>query len=354
MYISFINDRKDLGFMCLKDKEAGDQVSVILVIGIISIRIYLRFVSDEDLVDRLYSTRPSCERVLKSKSSNSTQQVDQVHNCVEEKILVTNTDGKVIKTGSGILIGTQPISEGSKSALTIRSGDLGKSGPDARAKADARRNVKAGKYSSGRTIFPGADAFVQHSTTFCHYHDNAPLSCKPKAKVSDGPFQNDGDNNQPPPESGNFDASKYRGGPNPFIDTFDYDNPKHTRENTDFSSQKRLNHAYDRHAEKCFLMKENRNKITLETFKGNARRLIESPNTERSNGSYRYETPVYFYKDKTSDLLAIVNATDNSFITVVNTTEFQLQNIRDNHNFGLDTRPSMQLSLGLRGPKNHN
>ena len=62
--------------------------------------------------------------------------------------------------------------------------------------------------------------------------------------------------------------------------------------------QKRMNHEYDRHAEKCFGMKENRNKETLETFKGNARRLIESPKTERINGSYRYETPAYFYKDK--------------------------------------------------------
>lgn len=115
-----------------------------------------------------------------------------------------------------------------------------------------------------------------------------------------------------------------------------------------------MNHEYDRHAEKCFGMKENRNKETLETFKGNARRLIESPKTERINGSYRYETPAYFYKDKNSDLVAIVNMTDNSFITVVNATEFQLKNIRENNNFGLDTHPSMQLTLRLRGPKNHN
>jgi hypothetical protein len=80
-------------------------------------------------------------------------------------------------------------------------------------------------------------------------------------KVSDSPFQGDGNN--PPPEDGQFDASQYKGGPNPFIDKFDYDNPTHTRENVDFSSQKRMNHAYDRHAEKCFGMKENRNKESL-------------------------------------------------------------------------------------------
>ena len=61
--------------------------------------------------------------------------------------------------GFGILIGNQPISEDSKSALIIRSGDLGKSGTGARAKADALRNAKAGKFSFGSTLIPGANAF---------------------------------------------------------------------------------------------------------------------------------------------------------------------------------------------------
>jgi len=79
-------------------------------------------------------------------SSNSTHQIEKVQNFVEEDMQVVNTDGKVIKTGSGVLISNKGISEGSKSALGIRSVDLGKSGPGPRAKADARRNVKAGKY----------------------------------------------------------------------------------------------------------------------------------------------------------------------------------------------------------------
>jgi len=167
------------------------------------------------------------------------------------------------------------------------------------------------------------------------------LTCKPRVKVPYGPFQGDGGNNKPPPEDGKFDASEYKGGPNLFIDKFDYDNPNHTRENTDFSSQKCMNHAYDRHAKKCFGMKENRNKESLKKFKGKARSFIESPETEKINGSYRYETPAYFYKEKDGNLVAIVNATDNSFITVVNGTESQLKSIQENNNFGLDTRPSM-------------
>ena len=291
MHINFINDRKYLGFMCLKDKEAGDQVTVILVIGIIGIKIYLNpiwSVNDQDLVDRSYSTRPSCERILKSRSSNSTQQVEQVHNYVEEEILVTNTDGKVIKTGSGILIGNQPISEGSKSALTIRSGDLGKSGPGARAKADARRNAK----SSGSTIIPGANGFVPHQT-YCRYHDNAPLSCKPRVKLSNQPFQGDGDNNFPPPEDSQFDASKYKGGPSPF-EEYEYKDPAVVAQNIGFNQPNRLNKSYDKHAEDCFGIVENRNKENLEIFKGDIKNLAQSAD-EVYKGSYRYEDPAYIF-----------------------------------------------------------
>ena len=151
-----------------------------------------------------------------------------------------------------------------------------------------------------------------------------------------------------------FDLSKYKDGPNPFVDKFDYDNPNYTRENTDFSSEKRMNHAYDRHAEKCFDMKENRNKKNLKEFEGKTRSFIESPETEKINGSYRYETPAFIYKEKNGNLVAVVNATDNSFITIVNATESQLESIEENQNFGLDTRPSMQLKLRLRGPRDNN
>jgi hypothetical protein len=171
-------------------------------------------------------------------------------------------------------------------------------------------------------------------------------------KIEDNPFKSDGDN--PPPEDGQFDASQYKGGPNPFIDKFDYDNPNHTRENVDFSSQKRMNHGYDRHAEKCFGMKENRNKENLKKFEGNARDFIESPQTEKINGSYRYETPAYFYKEKDGNLVAIVNATDNSFITIVNATQSQFDSMLEYNKFGSDTRQYMQLTLRLRWPKSQN
>jgi hypothetical protein len=57
-----------------------------------------------------------------------------------------------------------------------------------------------------------------------------------------------------------------------------------------------MSHSYDGHAEKCFGIQENRNKENLQKFEKNIRDYIESPETERINGSYRYETPAYHYK----------------------------------------------------------
>ena len=136
------------------------------------------------------------------------------------------------------------------------------------------------------------------------------------------------------------------------MDKFGYDDPNNTRENVDCSDQKHMNHAYDRHAKKYFGMQENRNKQNLEKFERKIRDFIESPETEKINGPYRYETPAYFYKEKDGNLVTIVNATDNFLITIVNATKSQLDSIRDDNNFGLDTRQSMQLRL--RGPKNQN
>lgn len=100
-----------------------------------------------------------------------------------------------IKTGSGTILTTRKeqnqTSEALKYALEVRCGDFRKSGPGARAKADARRNAKAGKYSSGSTIIPGTDALIPQNT-YCRYHQNAPLSCKSRVKLADGPFQGDG------------------------------------------------------------------------------------------------------------------------------------------------------------------
>ena len=286
--------------------------------------------------------------------ANSDQHLETTYSYQESADGNQSVNSIRIKTGSGTILTTRKeqnqTSEATSEALEVRSGDLGKSGPGPRAKVDARRHFKNRSRSSSLFVH----GFVPQQT-YCQYHkSDPPLSCKTSVKVSDSPFQGDGDNNQPPPEDTNFDASQYKAGPNPFLDKFDYDNPNHTRENTDFSSQKRMNHAYDRHAEKCFGMKENRNKENLKKFEGKARGFIESPETEKINGSYRYETPAYFYKEKDGNLMTIVNATDNSFITVVNATESQLNSIRDNKNFGLDTRPSMQLTLRLRGPKNQN
>jgi len=245
-------------------------------------------------------------------------------------------------------------SEALKLALEIRSGDLGKgSSPGSRAKADARRNAQAGKFSSGSTIIPGADGFVPQ-TTYCRYYENAPLSCKPKVKVSDSPFQDNGGDNQPPPESSQFDASKYKGGPSPF-EEYEYKDPAVVAQNIGFNQPNRLNKSYDKHAEDCFGIVENRNKENLEIFKGDITNSAQSAD-EVYKGSYRYEDPAYIFLKEINEKMTavIVNATDGEYITSINPTSGQMEDLQSNGNIGLDTRPSMQLTLRLRGPKNSN
>ena len=266
--------------------------------------------------------------------------------------------GKTIQTGSGYVIKIQnqqnQPSEALKSALEIRSGDLGKgSSPGSRAKADARRNAQAGKFSSGSTIIPGADGFVPQ-TTYCRYHENAPLSCKPTVKGTDGPFQDNGGDNQPPPESSQFDASKYKGGPSPF-EEYEYKDPAVVAQNIGFNQPNRLNKSYDKHAEDCFGIVENRNKENLESFKGDIKNLAQSAD-EVYKGSYRYEDPAYIFLKEINEKMTtvIVNTTDGEYITSINPTSGQMEDLESNGNIGLDNRPSLQLTLRLRGPKNSN
>jgi len=82
--------------------------------------------------------------------SNFTQQVEQVINTdsTVKDALSHKSSSHFIKTGSGILIGNQQISEGSKSTLITRSGALGNSNPGSRGKPDAIQNQNPGGASS--------------------------------------------------------------------------------------------------------------------------------------------------------------------------------------------------------------
>lgn len=112
-----------------------------------------------------------------------------------------------------------------------------------------------------------------------------------------------------------------------------------------------MNHSYDRHSKKCFGMEGNQNKENVKEFDRKIRSFIESASkTRKINVSYRYKTPAYIYEESgNGNLVVIVNATDNSFISVVNATEGQLDNLATTKNFGLDTRITMELKF--RVPK---
>lgn len=114
-----------------------------------------------------------------------------------------------------------------------------------------------------------------------------------------------------------------------------------------------MNKSFDKHAESCFNITQNRNKETLEIFKHDISNLAKSAD-QTFKGSYRYKDPAYiFVKEINSKTTAvIVNATDGEYITSINPTQAQLEDLRANGNIGLDTRPSMQMNLRFRGPNN--
>ena len=279
----------------------------------------------------------------------SNQQFERQQNPYQQYTTVNNDHQSSIEDQAAQY--QSQISEPLKSALEVRSGDLGKvSSPGARAKSRAKANAN----QSGSSILPGASAFGTPGTpqhTYCTYHKNTPLSCKPRIKTD--PFPGDGGNgNNPPPENGQTDLSQYKGGPSPFKN-YNYKNPSSVAKKIGFNQPKRLNKSYDKHAEKCFGMQENRNNQSLGTFKNNVRDLATSADSV-IKGSYRYADPAYIYlKEINGKMTAlIVNATDYEYITIINPTINQLTDLEINNNLGLDTRPTMELRL--RGPKNGN
>jgi len=298
----------------------------------------------------LQSASASSNSKTFQSGGNSKTEISRTLNQESPMIADFNQQPELVLEGSQITLDTP---SGQITLGLPRGGEWQKSGPGSRAKADARRNAQAGKFSSGSTIIPGADGFVPQST-YCRYHENAPLSCKPKVEVSDSPFQDNGGDNQPPPEDSQFDASKYKGGPSPF-EEYEYKDPAVVAQNIGFNQPNRLNKSYDKHAEDCFGILENRNKENLEIFKGDIKNLAQSAD-EVYKGSYRYEDPAYIFLKEIDEKMTavIVNATDGEYITSINPTSGQMEDLQSNGNIGLDTRPSMQLTLRLRGPKNNN
>ena len=150
------------------------------------------------------------------------------------------------------------------------------------------------------------------------------------------------------------DPSDYKDGPSLFVDKFDYNNPNHTPQHIKFENSKRLNHSYDRHAEQCFGMTNTKNKKTLSEFEKNLKNFIQSPDTLKINGSYRYEDPAYHYMKPGENLIVTVNVIDNQYISVRNATDYQLEKLEIDGILGLDTRPNLSMTLRLRGPNSSN
>jgi len=140
------------------------------------------------LTTRRYGRHGKIDLIPINSSSNSSQQAEHVPNYVEEDMQLVNIDGKIkyglnnksssriVKTGSGILMGNQQIAKDSKDTVNqIRGGDLGKSGPGPRANAGVRKTGQT--TSSGSSIF--VKGYIPQNIYCNHYHKDAnKLSCR--------------------------------------------------------------------------------------------------------------------------------------------------------------------------------
>ena len=110
----------------------------------------------------------------------------------------------------------------------------------------------------------------------------------------------------------------------------------------------RLNKSYDKHAKNCFGIVENINTQNLEIFKGDIKNSVKSLN-DVYKGSDRYEDPAYiFVKEIDGKMTAIiVNATDGEYITSINPTRGQMNDLKSNRTVHL-------CNFRLRGPKKNN
>lgn len=169
--------------------------------------------------------------------------------------------------------------------LHLRGGEGNwKFGPGSKARGAAARNH--GK-SSG--------LFVEGFTPPNPYGHQHRYPTRVPVKVEPNPFQpgnGGGNNNNYGGNGSNF--SDFKGGPSPYKDKFNYDNSNHTRDNVKFTDR-RVDHAYDRHAKKCYGMEGNRNKQNQQEFVKRNQNHIQSPETKKINGSYRYADPAYHY-----------------------------------------------------------
>ena len=85
MYIGYIEDRQNLGFMCLKDIEDGKSITLILRTGVIYITITILinsslFMSDLELINQSYSDKPSHEIIISSISNQKLNTLKDYHN----------------------------------------------------------------------------------------------------------------------------------------------------------------------------------------------------------------------------------------------------------------------------------
>ena len=124
----------------------------------------------------LYELRYGVTRESPDLFNDTNQGMESINNR-ETHIVDENNKPFQVRLGSEVIIGSKTSAQDSKdleSALSVRCGDLGKSGPGPKAKAEARRNSNKG---SGSNIIQGVSAYTpQYSFHIYHKKGGLPSS----------------------------------------------------------------------------------------------------------------------------------------------------------------------------------
>ena len=229
------------------------------------------------------------------------------------------------------ILDTEEPLKSSKYGISVRGGELGKSGPGPRAKADALKNARK---TGGGSIF--AQSFTPQRQ-YCSRPINKPLSCRTTGKLNEEQFNG----NQNTAKQTNHDCTltreQRRNLPHPddvripdqdVIIRHGQAKYKVKNHGSDFSLPSKPN-------EKGWL-KTPRTSENIEGFKDEIKKLVLRG--ERIEGTYRKGEPdqfsaIHFY-DSVSGCNAIFKQETKEFVSAWKLTQGQVSDLLTNKNIG--------------------
>jgi hypothetical protein len=229
------------------------------------------------------------------------------------------------------ILETEESLTSSKYGISVRGGDLGKSGPGPRAKADALKNARK---TGGGSIF--AQSFTPQRQ-YCSRPINKPLSCRTTGKLNEQQFNGNQNTAKQTNQDCTLTREQRRNLPHPddvripdqdVIIRHGQAKYKVKNHGSDFSLPSKPN-------EKGWL-KTPRTSESIEGFKDEIKKLVLRG--ERIEGTYRKGEPdqfsaIHFY-DSVSGCNAIFKQETKEFVSAWKLTQGQVSDLLTNKNIG--------------------